>query len=142
VLYKRLKRGTIAWPDTEAEGPVLLRPSYLLLLLAGVDLTVPLLSQIDAERTRLAALVLPKSPVGDGLRYLANQWDALPRFVEDGRRAIDNSRLCPASGISGIVVERDVGIVEESRETGPALEHVAAAFPSSLRGKPTAVATP
>lgn len=39
VLYKRLERGTFAWPDTEAEGPVVLRPSDLLLLLAGVDLT-------------------------------------------------------------------------------------------------------
>jgi hypothetical protein len=54
--------------------------------------SVPLLAQIDAERTRLAGLVLPKSPVGDGLRYLANQWAALQRFVEDGRVAIDNNR--------------------------------------------------
>jgi transposase len=36
--------------------------------------------------------VLPKSPVGEGLRYLANQWAALQRFVEDGRVAIDNNR--------------------------------------------------
>jgi transposase len=54
--------------------------------------SVPLLAQIDAERARLAAIVLPKSPVGDGLRYLANQWDALQRFVDDGRLAIDNNR--------------------------------------------------
>lgn len=39
VLYKRLERGTFAWPDAEAEAPVLLRPSDLLLVLAGVDLT-------------------------------------------------------------------------------------------------------
>jgi transposase len=54
--------------------------------------SVPLLAQIDAERARLAAMVLPKSPVGEGLRYLANQWAALQRFVEDGRLAIDNNR--------------------------------------------------
>jgi transposase len=54
--------------------------------------SVPVLGQIDAERTRLAAIVLPKSPVGEGLRYLANQWAALQRFVEDGRLAIDNNR--------------------------------------------------
>jgi transposase len=71
---------------------------------AAADLTVearhawreehsrPLLAQIDAERARLATTVLPKSPVGDGLRYLTNQWDALQRFVEDGRLAIDNNR--------------------------------------------------
>lgn len=54
--------------------------------------SVPLLAQIDAERARLASLVLPKSPVGDGLRYLTNQWAALQRFVDDGRLAIDNNR--------------------------------------------------
>lgn len=54
--------------------------------------SVPLLAHIDAERTRLAAMVLPKSPVGEGLRYLSNQWAALQRFVEDGRLAIDNNR--------------------------------------------------
>jgi transposase len=59
---------------------------------ARTEHSVPLLAQIDAERARLATIVLPKSPVGDGLRYLANQWDALQRFVEDGRVAIDNNR--------------------------------------------------
>jgi transposase len=38
VLYKRLERGTFAWPDPEDEAPVLLRASDLLLVLAGVDL--------------------------------------------------------------------------------------------------------
>lgn len=56
------------------------------------DQSVPLLAQIDAERTRLAAIVLPKSPVGEGLRYLTNQWAALQRYVEDGRLGIDNNR--------------------------------------------------
>lgn len=37
VLYKRLERGTFAWPR-EDDGPVILRSSELLLLLAGVDL--------------------------------------------------------------------------------------------------------
>ena len=53
---------------------------------------VPLLAQIKAERDRLATLVLPKSPLGDAVRYLTNQWDALQRFVDDGRLAIDNNR--------------------------------------------------
>jgi len=39
VLYKRLERGTFAWP-TEAQGdPVTIRSSDLLLLLSGVDLS-------------------------------------------------------------------------------------------------------
>jgi hypothetical protein len=51
-----------------------------------------LFAQIAAERDQLAATVLPKSPLGDAVRYLANQWDALQRFVDDGRLAIDNNR--------------------------------------------------
>jgi len=51
-----------------------------------------LLAKIDAERQALARIVLPKSPVGEAVRYLTNQWAALQRFVEDGRLAIDNNR--------------------------------------------------
>jgi len=54
--------------------------------------SVPLLAQIDARRHDLARTVLPKSPLGDALRYLGNQWAALQRFVDDGRVAIDNNR--------------------------------------------------
>ena len=54
--------------------------------------SVPLLARIDAERARLAQIVLPKSPVGDAVRYLTNQWAALQHFVDDGRLAIDNNR--------------------------------------------------
>jgi transposase len=39
VLYKRLERGTFAWPAEEDEAPVVVRSSDLLLLLAGVDLS-------------------------------------------------------------------------------------------------------
>jgi transposase len=52
----------------------------------------PLLAKIDALRQDLARTVLPKSPLGDAVRYLTNQWPALQRFVEDGRLAIDNNR--------------------------------------------------
>jgi transposase len=38
VLYKRLERGTFAWPAEDDEAPVILRSSELLLLLSGVDL--------------------------------------------------------------------------------------------------------
>ncbi|MBI4266657.1 MAG: IS66 family transposase [Acidobacteria bacterium] len=61
---------------------------------------VPLLAQLKAERDRLASTVLPKSPLGDAVRYLTNQWEALQRFVDDGRLAIDNNRADAASGIS------------------------------------------
>jgi transposase len=36
--------------------------------------SVPILAQIDAQRKALAETVLPKSPLGDALRYLDNQW--------------------------------------------------------------------
>ena len=39
VLYKRLERGTFAWPTEDEGTSVTLRSSDLLLLLAGVDLT-------------------------------------------------------------------------------------------------------
>jgi transposase len=54
--------------------------------------SAPLLVKIDAERQALARTVLPKSPLGEAVRYLTNQWAALQRFVDDGRLAIDNNR--------------------------------------------------
>ena len=54
--------------------------------------SVPLLANIATERDQLARTVLPKSPLGDALRYLTNQWAALQRFVDDGRLAMDNNR--------------------------------------------------
>jgi transposase len=51
----------------------------------------PILEQIAAERQRLEGEVLPKSPLGDAVRYLTNQWQALCRFAEDGSLQIDNN---------------------------------------------------
>src|SRR5262249_25368444 len=39
VLYKRLERGTFAWPPETEATPVEMRGTHLLLLLAGTDLT-------------------------------------------------------------------------------------------------------
>ena len=38
LLYKRLERGTFAWPVDERDSPVEMRQRDLLLLLSGVDL--------------------------------------------------------------------------------------------------------
>lgn len=38
-----------------------------------------------------AARVLPKSPLGEAVRYLKNQWPALTVFLRDGRVPIDNN---------------------------------------------------
>jgi hypothetical protein len=51
----------------------------------------PILAAIRAERETLAVTVLPKSPLGEAVRYLTNQWEALQRFVDDGRFRIDNN---------------------------------------------------
>ncbi len=53
--------------------------------------SVAILARIDEERMRLAVSTLPKSPLGEALRYLANQRQALGRFVEDGRLRLDNN---------------------------------------------------
>jgi transposase len=66
--------------------------------------SLPILAQIAIERDALASTVLPKSPLGDAVRYLTNQWAALQRYVEDGRLAIDNN---PAENqLRGIAVGR------------------------------------
>lgn len=52
---------------------------------------VPRLVALDQARRELATRVLPKSPLGDALRYLDQQWTALQRYLEDGRLLIDNN---------------------------------------------------
>jgi transposase len=54
--------------------------------------SLPVLAELDELRRKLQLDVLPKSPLGDALRYLDNQWAPLQRFIEDGRLAIDNNR--------------------------------------------------
>lgn len=66
--------------------------------------SVSILAQIATEREALAATVLPKSPLGEAVRYLTNQWAALQRYVEDGHLGIDNN---PAENqLRGIAVGR------------------------------------
>jgi transposase len=90
ALIQQLYQVEHAAADLDAEGRRARRQEQ----------SVPLLGKIDAERQALARTVLPKSPLGDAIRYLTNQWAALQRFVEDGRLAIDNNRADAASGIS------------------------------------------
>lgn len=55
--------------------------------------SVPLLAQIEAERKRQQAVTLPRSPLGEALTYMENQWPALNRYVQDGMLAIDNNLM-------------------------------------------------
>jgi transposase len=56
------------------------------------ELSVPIMNQfrqwLDRDSTRK---VLPKSRLGETVRYLNNQWDALTVFLGDGRVPIDNN---------------------------------------------------
>jgi hypothetical protein len=56
-----------------------------------LERSVPVLGQLDELREQLEQVALPKSPLGDALRYMGNQWVALNRFVEDGHLRIDNN---------------------------------------------------
>ena len=51
----------------------------------------PILDQFKAwlEEQKLDAL--PKSPIGQAIRYTLNNWEALARYTEDGDLAIDNN---------------------------------------------------
>jgi transposase len=63
--------------------------------------------QLDAIKRWLdeqAAQALPKSPIGEAIRYALNQWAALTRYVEDGAFAIDNNAAERA--LRGVVLGR------------------------------------
>jgi transposase len=51
----------------------------------------PILERIRATLEEHQRSVLPRSAMGEATTYLNNQWPALVRYVEDGRRAIDNN---------------------------------------------------
>jgi hypothetical protein len=53
--------------------------------------SLPILGQINEARRELEKVVLPKSPLGEALTYIRNQWEALNRFLGDGRLRIDNN---------------------------------------------------
>ncbi|HEY1598848.1 MAG TPA: IS66 family transposase [Pirellulales bacterium] len=56
------------------------------------QLSVPIMGRLrvwlDSDAARQ---VLPKSPLGEAVRYLNNQWEALSVFLDDGRVPIDNN---------------------------------------------------
>ena len=52
---------------------------------------VPILDEFKKWLDRVAGAVLPKSPLGDAIRYTRNQWQALRRYTEAGFLAMDNN---------------------------------------------------
>ena len=53
--------------------------------------STPILERIRDLIERFTLEMLPKSAMGKALTYTRNQWDALCRYVEDGRLTIDNN---------------------------------------------------
>jgi hypothetical protein len=51
----------------------------------------PVLAQIEEHLERYKDQVLPKSPIGQAVGYLRNQWTYLTRFAGDGAIPIDNN---------------------------------------------------
>ena len=54
----------------------------------------------------LKSSALPKSPLGQAIGYALNQWQALNRYLDEGRFAIDNN-----------IVERKIRGVAVGRKT-------------------------
>ena len=53
----------------------------------------PVLDEILKRLEEHLPKILPKSPLGQAIGYALNQWEALNRYLEDGRLQIDNNAL-------------------------------------------------
>ena len=53
----------------------------------------PILEEIAALCDVYREEVVPKSPLGEALGYMTNQWKSLVRYTEDGRIPIDNNPM-------------------------------------------------
>jgi transposase len=52
---------------------------------------VPVLAKMQDYLQTLVVKVLPKSPLGQAVRYALNRWEAFGRYTTDGRLSIDNN---------------------------------------------------
>ena len=48
-------------------------------------LSAPVMEKLRGYLEKIRGELLPKSPGARAVRYALNQWDALTRFLEDGR---------------------------------------------------------
>lgn len=53
--------------------------------------STPLLDRIEAWLDESSRRHLPRSPIGEAIRYAQSNWQALRRYVDDGILAIDNN---------------------------------------------------
>lgn len=57
------------------------------------ELSAPILEKLRIWMDDQKGRVLPKSAVGEAIEYAQNQWDALKRYLDDGRLQIDNTEI-------------------------------------------------
>ena len=55
------------------------------------QLALPILAGMKVRLDQLAPTLLPQSPLGKAVSYALSEWDALNRYLEDGRLEIDNN---------------------------------------------------
>jgi hypothetical protein len=55
------------------------------------ELAPPILQGIKTRLDELRPTLLPQSPLGKAVSYTLGEWDALNRYLEDGRLELDNN---------------------------------------------------
>ena len=76
---------------------------------------------------------LPKSPIAGAVRYALNQWDALYRYLDDGRLAIDNN--VAERALRGIAIGRKNWMFCGSEKGGHTAAVLFTVIASALRNK-------
>ena len=91
----------------------------------------PILDKFKAWLDKQAEDALPKSPIFGAVRYALNQWDALGRYVEDGRLQIDNNAAERA--LRGVAIGRKNWLFCGSEEGGRTAAVMFTVVSSALR---------
>ena len=87
--------------DVEAKGRQMDPPQRVKLRCRK---SISILDEIHQWMEVESLQVLPKSPIGEAIRYTSHLWTALTRFVEIGEAEIDNNRL--ERSLRGVAVGR------------------------------------
>lgn len=80
--------------------------------------SAPVLARLVGWKTKLAPLFEPKSPMGDALRYMTNQWTCLIAFLEDPLIPIHNNASEAALRIVALARKNSMFFLETTRRAG------------------------
>jgi len=78
--------------------------------------SLPILLRIEEERDAQHRSALPKSPMGEAVTYMRNQWPGLCRYLEHGMLAVDNN--CAERMIKPVALGRRNWLFAGSQEGG------------------------